>query len=293
MLLQSTVDSSQELLGVLEEDLPQLLQQRSEREHLTLVVVDGIIAFLPIDRACSMQPVAPKQPAAAPAPAHAASSQAQSAMMGTNLKAHAPEAAWTVQRVHQKLAQATKALLRYPCVTMLVHRSATEIIDGVLQPRQSLPQSWQVRTCVACIVTGQVAHAVHTVKSMQHGRVVLCDECACWNSKGRPPKCHMGQTAACMHATRKAGVPLLQHCCPSWCSASSNMMQSSQQGREWRCGRRPRSATHAGCGQQAAVADSRRPRRGPQAGCVLGAACQQQRRAHSVGRRGQCVTARS
>lgn len=163
------MDSSRELVDVLNVDLPQLLHQRSDHGHLTLVVVDSVAAFQPMDRACSLHPASPKPPGAAHAPMCGAPGRAYSGFVGTNMSAQAPEEAWTPQRVHAELAQATKALLRHPCMVMLAYRAATELTDGLLQARQTLPTTWQAR-----LLELHTRTCRSTCCTYMHLRLVVC-----------------------------------------------------------------------------------------------------------------------
>jgi hypothetical protein len=147
--MQCTVDSSQELCAALATVLPkQLAQQWGQRlaqyqdARLSLVVVDSICAFYPIDRACTLVPTSPKMPT----PPLSAPRTAEQRFAGTNIDALAPAHAATLPHVHTELVRTLRALLRFPVAVFTTMKAASSYdASGLLQIRPYLPVMWNVR----------------------------------------------------------------------------------------------------------------------------------------------------
>ena len=145
-VVQCVLDSSPELIEVLESKLPAALAKQPEGS-LSLVVIDSVGAFYPMDRACTVlppSPILPSPPLNGPAEAH---------MPCTTFVTTAPVATPTLQRVHTSLVQALRGILRSSTVAFVTLKTSVQPdTHGLLQHRPYLPDVWKVR-CSASRIT--------------------------------------------------------------------------------------------------------------------------------------------
>ena len=154
--MQCTVDSSAELCETLASTLPSHIADRSSTA-LSLVIIDSIGAFFPLDRACANVPTSPK---ITPPPANVPLTT-EAYLAGTNLAASAPLLARSLQHVHGELVRALQAVLRLPTVVFVTLKASTHLTaGGQLQHRPYLPFAWDVRLLASCMdVSASPVHA--------------------------------------------------------------------------------------------------------------------------------------
>jgi hypothetical protein len=142
--MQCTVDTSQELCDALACSLPEHFQQHPVPD-LTLVILDSIGAFYPIDRACTITPASPRTP---PPAAKGVGPETEFMLTGTNFAVPAPLGSRrTLPQVHAALVASIRALLRFPIVVFVTLNASTHVDAAwCLQHRPYLPSVWSVRT---------------------------------------------------------------------------------------------------------------------------------------------------
>ena len=153
--MQCTVDSSAELCETLASTLPRHIADRSSTA-LSLIIIDSIGAFFPLDRACANVPTSPK---ITPPPVNVPPTT-EAYLAGTNLAASAPLLARSLQHVHGELVRALQAVLRLPTVVFLTLKASTHLTaGGQLQHRPYLPFAWDVRLPASYILLAAALHA--------------------------------------------------------------------------------------------------------------------------------------
>lgn len=159
--MQCTVDTSQELCDALSCSLPEHFQKHPV-PGLTLVVLDSIGAFYPVDRACTITPASPKM---LPPAARSVDPETEFMLTGTNFAAPAPLGSRrTLPQVHAALVAGVRVLLRFPTLVFVTLNASTHVdAAGCLQHRPYLPSVWSVR--ISNLV-GRLCSSVRLLRSV-------------------------------------------------------------------------------------------------------------------------------